>query len=330
MRSYNRIPFGLRNGDMLEVSEVSSGLACGCVCPACNRKLQARKGNIRVHHFSHDKSEDFANCRTAYETSVHRMAKQIVDEERQIHLPQIVVRLSGTDSGGKSHYVEELVKKSQIAELNKVELEKRLDKIRPDIIAYVGNHPILIEVAVTSFASQKKVDLIEKLEIPAIEINLSSKKYMSGKKELKEHIYSENVKVSWLYHPEKSRVEERLKATLDGKIQDANSKLPDNKHKPILHANAYKQFKHGSLTNWLGLSSNRSPSGNISTHQESRERSRRASEKGEKGFYCQSCSHIFHIPRVKLDAMDSVACPKCGHLVTNLPSNSKNHYSRLK
>ena len=31
--SSNKIPFGLRDGRMVEVSEVKSGLACRCVCP---------------------------------------------------------------------------------------------------------------------------------------------------------------------------------------------------------------------------------------------------------------------------------------------------------
>lgn len=55
--SSNKIPFGLRDGRMVEVSEVESGLACRCVCPSCGQPLQARKGPIRTHYFAHDPSD---------------------------------------------------------------------------------------------------------------------------------------------------------------------------------------------------------------------------------------------------------------------------------
>ena len=45
--------FGLCEGKYLHVSEVASGAACDCVCPICGKKLIAKKGAIRMHHFAH-------------------------------------------------------------------------------------------------------------------------------------------------------------------------------------------------------------------------------------------------------------------------------------
>ncbi|AXE37031.1 competence protein CoiA family protein [Chromobacterium phragmitis] len=47
------IPFGLKDGVLVEVGEVSQGLACGCICPACRGPLVARHGQINIHHFAH-------------------------------------------------------------------------------------------------------------------------------------------------------------------------------------------------------------------------------------------------------------------------------------
>jgi hypothetical protein len=57
--SNNKIPFGLKEGILVHVSDVASGLACGCVCPECNGKLQANKGKSGkgTHYFSHDPAE---------------------------------------------------------------------------------------------------------------------------------------------------------------------------------------------------------------------------------------------------------------------------------
>lgn len=48
-----QIPYGLKDGNLVHISEVSGGLSCGCRCPACASPLIAKKGNVRIHHFAH-------------------------------------------------------------------------------------------------------------------------------------------------------------------------------------------------------------------------------------------------------------------------------------
>ncbi len=51
-----RNPFGLRNGDIVLIQDISPserGLKCGCVCPSCKEPFEARLGDIRTHHFAH-------------------------------------------------------------------------------------------------------------------------------------------------------------------------------------------------------------------------------------------------------------------------------------
>ena len=37
-------------GDLVSIASVPSGLACGCICAACGKQMEARKGNIRRHY----------------------------------------------------------------------------------------------------------------------------------------------------------------------------------------------------------------------------------------------------------------------------------------
>ena len=49
-----KIRWGKREGEIVHVSQVPSGQACGCTCLACNAPLVAHKGKKNVHHFKHD------------------------------------------------------------------------------------------------------------------------------------------------------------------------------------------------------------------------------------------------------------------------------------
>lgn len=67
-----------RSGHIVNIEEVSNGLACSCTCPACKEPLVAKnQGDKRVHHFAHQSG---AECELAYETMMHRLAKQRVQE----------------------------------------------------------------------------------------------------------------------------------------------------------------------------------------------------------------------------------------------------------
>ena len=218
----NKIPFGLKDGGLVEVSDVESGLDCGCVCPACKRPLQAKKGRVRAHYFAHDSIAGSASCASGFETAIHLMAKQIVDEDRSLVFPGLIIRQKGEDLLGGHHSEEIWLEKSGVRFFDSVELEKGLDDIRPDITAYVGDEPILIEVAVTSFAGDEKKRKIIKRQLPAIEIDLRSIDYSSTKNELRELLNSASTPKKWLSHPRAGDAKKTLKAKLDARIRQIN------------------------------------------------------------------------------------------------------------
>ena len=179
--SNNKIPFGMKDGLLVSVSEVEKGLACGCICPACKRKLQANKGQKVAHYFSHDPTDDMQDCNSAFETVIHLMAKQILEEEKSAIFPELSVKVTKEDISGVVHKEVGIVEKQNLKEFSSVQLETKLGNIRPDIIAYQGYVPVLVEVAVTHFADKDKIKIIKDKSLPAIEIDLSNVSYKTTK-----------------------------------------------------------------------------------------------------------------------------------------------------
>ena len=73
-------------GRMVCISKVARGLACNCHCPKCNESLVAKLGHEggRQAHFAHQKGSD---CHGAYMTALHRLAEQIIEEEKMVMVP---------------------------------------------------------------------------------------------------------------------------------------------------------------------------------------------------------------------------------------------------
>ena len=65
-------------GELVHIDSVSNGNDFGCVFPACKKPLQAKNnGTHRKHHFTHQPGVD---CPTAYESSLHILAKKKILE----------------------------------------------------------------------------------------------------------------------------------------------------------------------------------------------------------------------------------------------------------
>ena len=64
------------SGKLVHVDNVPTGLKCGCHCPCCNERLEAKNaGKKREHHFAHASGCD---CSGAYESMLHLLAKEKV------------------------------------------------------------------------------------------------------------------------------------------------------------------------------------------------------------------------------------------------------------
>src|SRR5258707_9534186 len=84
-----KLPFGLKDGAIVHISEAKQGLACGCVCPSCKEPLVARKGSVTIHHFAHHKGTD---CAKGVETALHLASKRILVDRRVMTLPAVHIQ----------------------------------------------------------------------------------------------------------------------------------------------------------------------------------------------------------------------------------------------
>ncbi|MDS0527584.1 hypothetical protein NNC19_17980 [Clostridium sp. SHJSY1] len=214
-----KLPFGFREDRLIHISEINEnerGLRCNCVCPECRQPLEARLGNKNIRHFAHSNQ----NCKNAFETTLHKFAKEILEKSRKIKLPELKLiynkyyksmsdfELSYYKFDYKNFLDNEGYKEKTIAnefflEFDEIKLETQINTIVPDIIVYKNGVPLLIEIAVTHYIDNEKERKIKELGISTIEIDLNIKEidcYNFDRKVI-EHIIVDNIdRKKWIYN----------------------------------------------------------------------------------------------------------------------------------
>ena len=130
------------------ISEVTNGIKCNCVCIDCGEALvAANNGKIQEHHFRHHTE---AKCDGIPESALHLLAKRIITESNKIRI-------------GKEEYFE----------YQESNIEKLIEDIQPDI-QIIGKDEItwLIEIAVTHFVDEQKLNKIKSRKLNCLEIDL--------------------------------------------------------------------------------------------------------------------------------------------------------------
>lgn len=143
---------------LVHVDQVQKGLKCGCFCPHCGAKLYAKNGGtIREHHFAH---EHGAECEGAYESSMHLLAKEILQGAGCIMLPESW----------------DVSKPSGLVKIHNVEIEKWDNQysIRPDAECIMDNgQRLLIEFFFSHKVDGKKRGIIIDNNLLCIEIDIN-------------------------------------------------------------------------------------------------------------------------------------------------------------
>lgn len=227
------IIYGIRTSDgkIISVDEVPqnmSGLTCGCICAYCKRPLQACSLNGKVRSYFRHHSENRSNnleeqtiyCNTniANETALHKMAKQIIAQEKKIYLPckNITVKEAGIKDLPQK--VENAIpcfelREAHMIEAQSVELEKHLDNFTPDIVFTMGQRELLIEVFVSHRVDEDKRQKAEKYGSAMLEIDLSSfiGNPISSEK-LRDILLGEEKYRKWIYYPLSAKFIERARS----------------------------------------------------------------------------------------------------------------------
>ena len=177
------------DGTLVHISEVPSGIACGCRCPSCQRPLVARKGEQMVHHFGHHGARGEHACHSGPETALHRFAKELLASRLALVLPPLQPRGEPQQSNTREPY-----------HFDAAVLESRLSTIIPDVILRRADRDLLVEFCVTHACPANKIAKIEQLGIAAIEIDLSGLANGASRQELEEAILIQAPR-RWLHNP---------------------------------------------------------------------------------------------------------------------------------
>lgn len=174
-----RVPFGLREGRMWSPKQVTPGLQCGCICPACQAPLVAKATDSehRRPHFAHLAE---SNCRAGYETALHKKAKQLLADHAGLLLPawdgeddmpNPPVLADDTGCWWTGTRVDYPARRIQLQDLR---LEQAQGDYTPDVVAQDDRGELLIEIRVSHAVDALKRRRIQAEGKRLVEIDLST------------------------------------------------------------------------------------------------------------------------------------------------------------
>lgn len=142
---------------LVHINSVPNGTSCNCTCPYCHKELIAKNGGtIRDHHFAHLSNQE---CKGAYESALHLLAKDIIEKEGGIMLPD----------------TEEQYFPKGFVKLKNVEIEKWDEElnIRPDAQGLLPDgRRLLIEFLVSHKVKGEKYETITSKNLLCLEIDI--------------------------------------------------------------------------------------------------------------------------------------------------------------
>lgn len=179
-------------GKMICIDSVERGRACNCFCPKCNEPLIARLGKgKRQPHFAHQKG---SNCQGSYMTALHKLAEQIIKDEKAVMAPA---------------YKD--IPKHRFS-FKHVEVEQRVDRkdLQPDLVGITKDDKRWhIEIRNTHEVDETKENKIRESNITCLEIDVREQTLENLKSFLLESIENRE----WINNPyyEKQIKEEKQK-----------------------------------------------------------------------------------------------------------------------
>lgn len=207
-----RLAYGeARDGRIVHIADVPSGLACACKCPGCGAALIARKGDVNEHHFGHSSA---AECAHALESALHKLAKEVLHERREILLPAV-----GADRHGRTLVTHP----SEVHRFDDAVLEHRLSSIVPDVIVRKGGHRLLVEMFVTHRCGPEKIEKIRTMGLSCVEIDLSRIARQASRAEVEQALLADAQRY-WINNPKLDIAATRLNEQLEREREEARRK----------------------------------------------------------------------------------------------------------
>lgn len=238
---------------IVHVSEVERGAQCLCVCPACRDDLVAKKGKVRVHHFSHAVEKE---CDSACETALHQFAKRVFAERRTLALP--TVSTSGLTGSGKTICIDR--SGPPVETFDSVLLEDQRAGFRADATGRQNAVETFVEFFVTHRVSDEKLTLMKAVGARSVEIDLRGMNTTVKLSEIADEILFKAPR-EWVCHPLFSEIESDLRSRIaqadeDERVAIETRKLEEAKRKADAEAERVSMFrlaKENELREIVGL-----------------------------------------------------------------------------
>lgn len=147
------------NGRLITIENTHRGIACNCTCVGCSEPVIARKGLVREHHFAHVSKKK--SCYIQRESLLHLYAKEVICDELGMQLPHPPGVYPNSEDT------------SSWWDFETVTPEVRQQGFQPDLVAELKDDSrLFIEIAVTSFINEVKLERIKAAGTPTIELDL--------------------------------------------------------------------------------------------------------------------------------------------------------------
>ena len=144
-----------KTNKLISIEHAERGLACDCFCFECGEPVLAKKGEKNEHHFAHVSNKE--SCFINPESILHKFAKQVIIEANGLLLPALP----------NSQETE-----AKLWQFSQITPEVRFGNIQPDLMVMVDNESYFIEIAVTSFVDEVKLERIKNIGTSTIELDL--------------------------------------------------------------------------------------------------------------------------------------------------------------
>lgn len=230
------VPFGLKDGRLFEPLQVKRGLSCNCLCPGCGGALiskHAPSGKV-APYFSHASN---SACNTALESALHLAAKQLIEDEHKLYLPELVARVRSKDRSFENFLRSETIHRGVLARLARVRVEESAGRIRPDLIVNTSTNEVLVEIAYTSFVTTEKLAQIVALGTSAIEVDVSDLTVFNFET-LAKRLFEPTPRSTWLFHSELAATEAALRKLLDADVAREVSKREEKNNQTLARTKA--------------------------------------------------------------------------------------------
>ena len=224
-----KLTYGLdENGTLIHVDDAIRGKGCNCVCPdpQCKAKLVAKQGAKNKWHFAHDNGAD---CIGGRMTALHKLAQQIIQEEKKIRTPRYE----------DFYYKQE----PEIITFDEVLVEQHIKTSeidrRPDCVGVLNGTSLWIEIKVTHEVDEVKQCDIIKENICCMEVDLSDLveiDYTREQVRMRLFSPSEYRCCRWINNPEllrKSQEERQKRIEKENKQSETSQRIQeyiDKKH----------------------------------------------------------------------------------------------------